>query len=117
MTPHPGITPYFFATWVVLGTLSMWFLFVDRNVNRKKRLLPVFIIGTSTLFVVFVFLITGDLHILAFVLPAAVLIALMNLRMIKVCSTCGRTIQSGIMFAKAEYCSKCGAKLNPGTKG
>jgi len=113
MTPHPEITPYFLATWVVPGTLGMWFFFVDRNVNRKKRLLPFFIIGTGALFVIFVFLITADLRVLAFVLPASILIAVMNLRMIKVCSSCGRTVQSGIMFAKAEYCSKCGAKLEP----
>lgn len=86
-------------------------MFIDKNVPRKKRLLPVFIIGTGAAFVLFVFLMTGDLHVLAFVLPAVVLISLLNLRMIKVCSSCGRTIQSGIWFTKAEYCSKCGAKL------
>ena len=111
MTPRPEIVPFFFGTWVILGLLGIWFMFIDRNVTRKKRLLPVFIIGTGAAFVLFVFLITGDLHVLAFVLPAAVLISFLNLRMIKVCSSCGRTIQSGVWFTKAEYCSKCGAKL------
>jgi hypothetical protein len=111
MKPHPEIVPWFIATWVVLGIAGIWFMVIDRNVPRKKRLLPVFIIGTGVAFVVFAFLITGDLHVLAFVLPAAALISFLNLRMMKVCSRCGRTIQSGMWFAKAEYCSKCGAKL------
>jgi rRNA maturation endonuclease Nob1 len=87
-------------------------MYVDKNVPRKKRLLPVFIIGTGAAFVLFVFLMTGDLHVLAFVLPAAVLISILNLRMIRVCSGCGRTIQSGMWFTRAEFCSKCGAKLD-----
>lgn len=114
MKPHPEIVPVFIATWIILGIAGVWFL-IDRNVPRKKRLLPVFIIGTGAAFVIFVFLITGDVHVLAFVLPAAVLISILNLHMIKICSGCGRTIQSGIWFAKAEYCSKCGAKLDAKT--
>lgn len=111
MKPRPDILPLFIMTWVVLGIAGIWLMFVDKNVPRKKRLLPIFIIGTGAAFVAFVFLITGDLHVLAVVLPAAVLISFLNLRMIKVCSSCGRTIQSGMWFTKAEYCSKCGAKL------
>jgi hypothetical protein len=90
MTPHPEIWPLFIATWVVLGTAGSWLTFIDKNAPRKKRLLPVFIIGTGATFVVFVFLITRDLRVLAFVLPAAVLISLLNLRMTKVCSSCER---------------------------
>ena|SRR5215469_11930775 len=104
MTPHPEIAPLFTATWVVLGIAGIWLMFIDKNVPRKKRLLPVFIIGTGAAFVFFVFLMTGDLRLLAFVLPAAVLISFLNLRTIKVCSSCGRTIQSGMWFTKAEYC-------------
>ncbi len=89
----------------------MWFVYLDRNVTRKKRLLPVFIIGSGALFVGFVFLMSGDLRILAFMLPAVALISLLNLRMIKVCSACGRTMHSGMWFTKAEYCSKCGARF------
>lgn len=111
MKPHPEIVPLFITTWVVLGIAGLWLMFIDKNVPRKKRLLPVFIIGTGAAFVGFVFLMTGDLHVLAFVLPAAVLISFLNLHMIKVCSSWGRTIQSGMWFTKAEYCSKCGAKL------
>jgi hypothetical protein len=112
MKPHPEIVPLFIATWIVLGITGVWFMFIDRNVPRKKRLLPIFIIGTGAAFVLFVFLITGDVNALVFALPAVVLICARNLHMIKICSSCGRTIQSGVWFTKAEYCSKCGARLD-----
>jgi hypothetical protein len=111
MRPHPEIAPWFFGTWIVLGIASVWFIYLDRNVARKKRLLPVFIIGVGVLFVIFVFLMSGDLGVLAFMVPAVVVISFLNLRMIRVCSACGRTIHSGMWFTKAEYCSKCGARL------
>jgi hypothetical protein len=111
MRPHPEIGVLFIGTWVVLGILSLWFLYFDRNVARKKRLLPVFIVGSGALFVIFVFLLSGDLRTLVLAVPAVVLICFLNLRMMKVCSACGRTVQSGVWFTKAEYCSKCGAKL------
>jgi hypothetical protein len=111
MRPHPEITPWFFTTWIVLGIADLLFLYLDRNVARKKRLLPFFIIGSGALFIIFVFLISGNFGVLAFMLPAVVLISFLNLRMIRVCSACGRTIHSGMWFTRAEYCSKCGARL------
>src|ERR1017187_4045819 len=92
MRPHPEITPWFFATWIVLAVFNLWSSFIDRNVTRKKRLLPVFIIGSGTLFVIFVFLITGDLRITAFAFVAVELITILNLHLIRICSACGRTV-------------------------
>jgi hypothetical protein len=112
MKPHPEIAPLFIATWLILGITGMWLMFIDKNVPRKKRLLPVFIVGSGAAFVIFVFLITADLRVLAFILPATALLSVLNLRMIRICSSCGRTIQSGMWFTKAEYCSKCGARLD-----
>lgn len=40
MKPHPEIVPLFIETWVVLGIAGIWFMFIDKNVPRKKRLLP-----------------------------------------------------------------------------
>jgi hypothetical protein len=111
MKPHPEITPWFIATWIVLGIVGLWSMYLDKDVARKKRLLPVFIIGSGALFVVFVFLISGSFGILAFMIPAVVLISFLNLRMIRICSACGRTIHSGMWFTRPEYCSKCGASL------
>jgi len=111
MRPHPEVGPVFIGIWIALGIASLWFLYFDKNIARKKRLLPIFIIGSGALFAIFVFLISGDLRIMAFVVPAVVLISFLNLRTIRVCSSCGRTIKSGLWFSRAEYCAKCGAKL------
>jgi hypothetical protein len=51
---------------------------------------------SGMLFVVFVFLISGSLGMLAFMIPGVVLISWLNLRMIRICSACGRTIHSGM---------------------
>jgi hypothetical protein len=111
MKPHPEIAPWFIATWIVLGIAGMWNAYLDKNIARKKRLLPVFIIGSGALFVIFTFLMIGNLRVLALTVPAVVLISFLNLRMIKVCPTCGRTIHSGMWFTRAAYCPKCGGRL------
>jgi len=97
MRPHPEVAPLFIATWITLGIASVWFLYFDRNIARKKRLLPVFIIGSGALFAMFVFLISGDLRVMGMVVPAVVLISFLNLRIIRICSSCGRTINSGLV--------------------
>ena|SRR6266496_3773201 len=111
MKAHPELAPWFFGTWVVLGLCSVWLFFLNRNVAQKKRLLPIFIIGIGILFAGFVFLMTGDLTVMVFVVPAVALISFLNLRLIKVCENCGRTVYNNVWFSKMEYCSKCGAKL------
>jgi len=36
MTPHREIVPWFIGTWIVLGLLSFWFVYLGQNVARKK---------------------------------------------------------------------------------
>jgi hypothetical protein len=42
----------------------------------------------------------SDLRMMGFVIPAVALITFLNLRQINVCSACGKTIHSGMWFAK-----------------
>lgn len=111
MTPHPKIAPWFFPSWIVLGVVGTWVLYFDRNVERKKKFLPIYIIGAGALFIGFVFALSGDPNVLLFMVPAVVLICFLILRMIQICSACGRTITDGMMLTRADYCSKCGARL------
>ena len=111
MKGHPEIVPIFVGVWIVLGIVNVWLFYFDRNVARKKRLVPIFIVSAGVLFAGFVFLITGEPKVMLFVIPAVAIITLLNLRTIRVCESCGRTLQSAIPFWKPEYCSKCGAKL------
>jgi hypothetical protein len=112
MKAHPEITPWFIGVWIAFGIVGLWVTYLDKNVIRKKRLLPVFIVGAGVVFVLFTLLMKGDFRAMVFVIPAVALITFLNLRQFKVCPTCGRTIHSGMWFAKARYCPKCGGRLD-----
>jgi len=111
MREHPAITAAFIGAWTALPIVGLWVTYLDRKVARKKRLLPLFIVSAGIIFVLFSLALTRDLGIMLFIVPAVALITFLNLRQFKVCPVCGRTIHSGMWFAKAEYCSKCGARL------
>jgi predicted RNA-binding Zn-ribbon protein involved in translation (DUF1610 family) len=111
MRAHPEVTPWFIGIWIALAIVGIWVTYLDKNVPRKKRLIPVFIVGAGVIFVVFTLLMTGDWRAMALVVPVVALITFLNLHQFKVCSTCGRTIHSGMWFARAEYCPKCGGRL------
>ena len=102
----------FIGVWVALGIAGLWVTYLDKNVARKKRLIPVCIVGAGAIFTLFAFLMTGgEWGAMLLVIPAVVLITFLNLRQFRVCSACGRTIHSGMWFAKAEFCPKCGARI------
>ena len=85
----------------------------DKKVAHKKRLLTVFTIGAGAGWIIFCFLISGgDRNVLALMVPAAGLVCFFSLRMMKVCPSCGRIVNSGMWYTKAEYCTKCGARLD-----
>jgi hypothetical protein len=106
------LVPVFVGVWIALGIAGLWFTYRDKNVARKKRMIPVFIVSSGVIFALFAFLTAGgDLRAMLLVVPAVVLITFLNLRQFKVCSACGRTIHSGMWFAKAEFCPQCGARL------
>lgn len=111
MRPHPEAVPWFIGTWIVLGAASVWMNVFDKDVARKKRLLTPFIVGTGVLFAGFTLMISGSLRLQLFLAPAVALITWLNLRMIKVCESCGSTVFNNVWFSKMEYCSKCGAKI------
>ena len=110
MSTHPELGHWFFGTWIILMFVGFCLFYLSKNVARKKRLLPIFIIGTGILFVCFAFLITGPSNITFLMIPVAALIVFLNLRMIKVCEACG-LVYTRDMFSKMAYCPKCGAKL------
>ncbi len=111
MKPHPEILPWFVGTWIVLGVLSIWFYFIDRNIQRKKRIFPILNIGGGILFIVFTLFMMGQPMILIIAVPGVALITFLNIRNIKICESCGRTVYNNTWFSKMEFCSKCGAKL------
>ena len=75
---------------------GLWATYLDKNIARKNRSIPAFIVGVGIVFLVSILLITGDLNILIFAIPAVALITFLNLRQFRVCSACGKTIHSGM---------------------
>ncbi len=112
MQPHPEIAPWFIGTWIALGAVGLGSTYFDKNIARKKRLLPVFTIATGATFLLFTLFMMPSAKVMAFAVPAVVLITWLNLRMVRFCSACGRTIQSGMWLSRAAYCPKCGARLD-----
>jgi hypothetical protein len=114
LSSNPGeIFPYFFALWAVLGIGSSAFFFLNRNAPLKRRLWPIVSIGASVLFIGFLWLMgilgKGFLFVVLFV----GVITLLNLRMMKFCKSCGRTLMNQNPFSPPNFCPKCGAGLDP----
>jgi hypothetical protein len=112
MKPHPEITPWFFGVWLALMIVGVWITHLDRNIARKKRLLPVPIVVAGVLFVLATFWMTGDWRAMGFVIPAAALVTVLIVRQFRVCAACGRIINSGMWIARTQSCPKCDGRLD-----
>jgi hypothetical protein len=107
------VFPIFIGVWVVLGIASAAFFFLNNNAALKRKVHPPFVIGVSILFLGFVLLMgtPRDPFFYCFFVPGIVLITLMNLRNVKFCNTCGKTLINQNPFASPRFCSRCGASL------
>lgn len=108
----PFVFAIFFAIWVVLGIGSFVFFQFNKNAALKRRLWPRFVIGTSVLFIAFGWLIGFKGQQIFFVVPVLMLITVLNLRAMKFCDSCGKTIYVRPPFSTADFCPKCGVKLS-----
>ena len=106
------IFPIFFGIWVILGIISFFVFYLSKNSKLKKKLWSPFIIGTGILFAGFIYLMGFPNEIFYIAAPAIILILVLNIRSAQFCNECGKTIMSQNPFAKVEFCSKCGSKLN-----
>jgi len=101
----------FFIIWAILGLFSFIVFFYGKNAPLKKRLWPPFIVGTSLLLLVFMYLMGMGLNSFYLMVPGIGLIAFLNLRSTKFCDACGRTDMNPNFFVVPEFCSKCGEKF------
>jgi membrane protein CcdC involved in cytochrome C biogenesis len=104
------VFPIFFGVWVVLGIFSASFFFLNGNAALKRKVWPPFVVGTGLLFLFFIWLMGMQSEIL-FAAPFVIIITLINIKSVKFCSSCGKTIMNHNPFAPPKYCSKCGAAL------
>jgi hypothetical protein len=110
--PGDGVlVPAFFVLWAVLGVGSALFFWLNRDAALKRKVFPPLMIGAGVIFIGFIWLTGAPTQFLFIAIPAVVLISFLNIRGMKFCDSCGRTIHSQNPFSPAEFCSKCGAKL------
>ena len=96
----------------MLGFAQFWFFHFSKDVERKRRLMPVIAGGTGVLFLLFVVVGSGQLKLVLFMGPFVALISYINIRNTTFCGACGKTVYNQLFFfSKIEYCAKCGAKL------
>ena len=98
--------------WVVLAIVSYLLFGISRNAALKRAIFPGFILFACALFNLFVVLLTGQLSILAFIAPASLFIAFLNIKLTKFCDACGATLFQHNPFTPMQFCPKCGAQLD-----
>jgi hypothetical protein len=98
---------------VVMGLFQVWLFFLDRNAERKKRMITPFAIGIAGVFLLGGYTLTRDKQFFLFgIFPAAYIIFMFR-RTVAVCGACGGTSvnMSPTPWVRPEFCSKCGASL------
>lgn len=113
--PAESMSPGFWVlagVWTALGLAGTVFFFHGKDVARKRKLWPLYLIVQSALFLG-IFWMIGFPDPAAYVaVPAVILITALNMRSIQFCDGCGKTLMSQGLLSKAEFCSKCGARLS-----
>ena len=105
------VFPIFIGIWIVLGLVSGAILFLNNNAQMKRSLWPPFVIGTGILFLVFMWLMGFSGKAFLIMLPLTGLITYLNLRTVRFCSACGKTLINQNFLSPPKFCSKCGAEL------
>jgi hypothetical protein len=97
---------------VILGIAGSGAFFLGKNTAFKKKYFPWYVISIGVLFGLSMIVTGMDFIGLIIFIPAIAFITYINLRTIKFCDSCGKTIVNRAWFSKVNYCSNCGAKLN-----
>ena len=116
-TPRGGGPPpefiVFMVVWACLGLGSFLFFHFNHNADLKRRIWPAFIIAIGLIFGGFVYYMMGreQPHVLYLLVPAIILISLLNMRTTRFCDSCGKTLSRQPIFSRTQFCPHCGAQL------
>ena len=105
------IFPIFLGICLVHCVLIFFIFFRGNNAQLKRKLWPPFVIGGGILFVGFIYLMSFQKEVLYFMVPAVILISVINIKATKFCDSCGKTLTNQYFISEAEFCPKCGEKL------
>ena len=106
-----AVFPIFMTVWVVLGLGTSAFFFLNKDSALKRKVLPTFSVAVGALFLFFVWMMGAPTEVLIVGVPAVVLITVLNLRSIRFCDSCGKTLMGQNPLSPPKFCSKCGSPL------
>ena len=101
----------FFLTWLVLGVVSLYLFFINKNAAFKRTIFPWFVILVGMLFLSFLILLDGPRRDLLFMIPLIALISFLNIYRTRFCDACGKTVHNYRGLGRPRQCSKCGSML------
>ena len=102
----------FAACWIPLGIASFLFFYFNRNAALKRKVFPIFATVAAILFGAFaISMLRGSLLALVTVVPMIAVITFLNIRMVRFCEACGRTLIQQSVFRPSNFCSHCGKAL------
>ena len=100
----------YFGVWAVLAAVNLYVLYGTKNVKLKRTLFPLLVIMAGGWVLLFLVVLGFSRHVLYIFIPTLILIAILNLRLIKFCDACGSVVK-GEFFNVPKQCNNCGAKL------
>ena len=106
-----AVFPVFFVIWAVLAVAFGAFFHLSPNAALKRKVFPVVSIAAGALFIGFAWKMGAPGGMLLFMIPFVALITLINMRVMKFCDACGKTVRTQNPFSPPKFCSKCGAPL------
>ncbi|MHC4950950.1 MAG: hypothetical protein ACYTEU_08195 [Planctomycetota bacterium] len=109
--------PLFVGVCFILGGANFVFFYLGKNGRLKRIVWPVSIILGLAILVAFVWLMKLPSHMTKMVIPMFIVIAMMNLLMVKFCLSCGAMVMSQTPFKRPAKCPKCNADWNDDKSG
>lgn len=96
----------------VTGISVMLFLQFNKNAALKRRVLRWSLVLMAPLVFGFFWAANAPLPVILLLIPGWAFIAFVNLRNIRFCDACGRTLVSYNLIFRQKFCSNCGKSLN-----
>ena len=112
MNPDPqrAFLPYVFV-WIAVALGGGLFFMRNRDAALKRRIYPPYLIGTALLFLAFITVGARMGSTVLIAIPFLALAVVMNLRQVRFCDACGRTVQGSNPIVPPKFCPGCGASL------
>jgi len=103
---------FFFAFfWVIFIAARLFIFSVKIDVNIKKRIWPMLIIGLGIMLLCFAYLLHFPSDYYGLLLAGVALIVFVNLRGFYFCVSCNRMIAHKKLLSPPTHCEKCNGKL------